>query len=97
MLNEIFIIGKPNVGKSSLFNSFVEKKLALVQNIPGVTVDIRKKKINFFANDYVIFDSAGISNNSNWFSKEIRSFTINNITESAIILLFVAVIMKFVL
>ena len=86
MLNEIFIIGKPNVGKSSLFNSFVEKKLALVQNIPGVTVDIRKKKINFFANDYVIFDSAGISNNSNWFSKEIRSFTINNITESAIIL-----------
>ena len=86
MLNEIFIIGKPNVGKSSLFNSFVEKKLALVQNIPGVTVDIRKKKINFFENDYVIFDSAGISNNSNWFSKEVRSFTINNITESAIIL-----------
>ena len=42
MLNEIFIIGKPNVGKSSLFNSFVEKKLALVQNIPGFTVDIRK-------------------------------------------------------
>ena len=48
MLNEIFIIGKPNVGKSSLFNSFVEKKLALVQNIPGVTVDIRKKKNKFF-------------------------------------------------
>ena len=85
MLNEIFIIGKPNVGKSSLFNSFVEKKLALVQNIPGVTVDIRKKN-KFFENDYVIFDSAGISNNSNCFSKEIRSFTINNITESAIIL-----------
>ena len=86
MLNEIFIIGKPNVGKSSLFNSLVEKKLALVQNIPGVTVDIRKKRINFLENDYVVFDSAGISNESNFFSKEIRSFTINNIPESAIIL-----------
>ena len=83
MLNEIFIIGKPNVGKSSLFNSFVEKKLALVQNIPGVTVDIRKKKLNFFENDYVIFDSAGFCNSSNCFSKEITSFTITISTSSS--------------
>ena len=40
MSNEIFILGKPNVGKSSLFNVFVGKQLAIVENLPGSGVKL---------------------------------------------------------
>ena len=45
MTDEIIILGKPNVGKSSIFNSIIGKRLALVENYPGITRDLRKKKI----------------------------------------------------
>ena len=45
MSNKVIIIGKPNVGKSSIFNGIVNKKMALVDNYPGITSDIRKKKL----------------------------------------------------
>ena len=43
MTNNIIIVGKPNVGKSSLFNALVKKKLDLVDNRPRYTRDIKKK------------------------------------------------------
>ena len=61
MSNEIFILGKPNVGKSSLFNVFVGKQLAIVENLPGITVDIRKQKVSFFDKNFIIIDSAGLT------------------------------------
>ena len=48
MTNNIIIVGKPNVGKSSLFNALVKKKLALVDNTPRYTRDIKKKILCFF-------------------------------------------------
>ena len=86
MLKEIFIIGKPNVGKSSLFNSLANKKLALVQNEPGVTIDLRKKRVNFFEREYFLFDSAGITNEKNILSKQLTSLTIKTVSNSALIL-----------
>ena len=45
MTDKAIIIGKPNVGKSSIFNALVNKKVALVDNYPGLTRDLRKKNI----------------------------------------------------
>ena len=61
MENKIFIVGKPNVGKSSLFNCLSRQKVALVANRPGLTIDIRKKKVNILENEYILFDSAGVN------------------------------------
>ena len=86
MSNEIFILGKPNVGKSSLFNVFVGKQLAIVENLPGITVDIRKQKVSFFDKNFIIIDSAGLTQKKNELSKKILSHTLSSISEKAIIL-----------
>ena len=46
-LAEYAFIGRSNVGKSSLFNALVKKNLALVDNTPRYTRDIKKKKLYY--------------------------------------------------
>ena len=87
--NEVFILGKPNVGKSSLFNAIIEKKLALVENLPGLTRDIRSYKVKFLDYEFFLFDTAGISKNSDKFSAKIFEHTFNSIKENSIILFVV--------
>ena len=55
----IAIIGRPNVGKSTLFNRLVGKKLALVDDRPGVTRDRREGDAHLFGLDFRIIDTAG--------------------------------------
>ena len=52
MTKNIIIVGKPNVGKSSLFNALVKKNLALVNNTPRYTRDIKKKQFVLYINRY---------------------------------------------
>ncbi|WP_288017533.1 MULTISPECIES: ribosome biogenesis GTPase Der [Blastomonas] len=59
MLPEIVIIGRPNVGKSTLFNRLVGKKLALVDDQPGVTRDRRLGKAELLGLHFQIVDTAG--------------------------------------
>lgn len=55
----IAIVGRPNVGKSTLFNRLVGKKLALVDDQPGVTRDRREGVARLFDIDFRIVDTAG--------------------------------------
>ncbi|MFN7323258.1 MAG: ribosome biogenesis GTPase Der, partial [Sphingomonadales bacterium] len=59
MLPSIAIIGRPNVGKSTLFNRLVGKKLALVDDQPGVTRDRREGDAKLFDLKFRIVDTAG--------------------------------------
>lgn len=56
----IAIIGRPNVGKSTLFNRLVGKKLALVDDTPGVTRDRRSGEASLGDLDFTIVDTAGL-------------------------------------
>ena len=54
------IVGRPNVGKSTLFNRLVGKKLALVDNQPGVTRDLREGAARLGDLRFTVVDSAGL-------------------------------------
>lgn len=59
MLPQVIIIGRPNVGKSTLFNRLVGKKLALVDDQPGVTRDRRFADAELLGLKFQIVDTAG--------------------------------------
>jgi len=56
----VVILGRPNVGKSTLFNRLVGKRLALVDDRPGVTRDRREGDARLFDLDFTIVDTAGL-------------------------------------
>jgi GTPase len=59
----VAIIGRPNVGKSTLFNRLVGKKLALVDDRPGVTRDRREGDAELLGLNFRIVDTAGFEEN----------------------------------
>ncbi|HEY9537115.1 MAG TPA: ribosome biogenesis GTPase Der [Kiloniellaceae bacterium] len=56
----VAIIGRPNVGKSTLFNRLVGQRLALVDDEPGVTRDRREGEANLFGLEFRVVDTAGL-------------------------------------
>ena len=56
------IVGRPNVGKSTLFNRLVGRKLALVDDQPGVTRDLREGDAKLFDLRFTVIDTAGLEN-----------------------------------
>jgi len=59
MSKQVIIIGRPNVGKSTLFNRLVGKRLALVDDQPGVTRDRRFGEASLLGLDFTVVDTAG--------------------------------------
>jgi GTP-binding protein len=89
-MNNVAIVGRPNVGKSSLFNKLTKSKKAIVSEFEGLTRDrqVGKTVINNLA--YEIIDSGGLnfSKNNNAFDSQILNQT-NLAADEADLVLFV--------
>ena len=60
MQKKVVLVGQPNVGKSSLFNSLVGGRVALVSNTPGTTRDVVRKNLFLKGVEITLEDTAGI-------------------------------------
>ena len=56
----LVIAGRPNVGKSTLFNRISGKALAIIDETPGVTRDWRMTEGSFYGRKLVLIDTAGL-------------------------------------
>lgn len=57
---KIALIGRPNVGKSSLFNSMAQKQQAVVANLAGTTRDVNRTEIRYKGRTIELLDTAGL-------------------------------------
>ena len=85
MTSSLATVGRPNVGKSSLFNKLVKKRSAIVTNLSGVT---RDKNIGFARisnSNYLIIDTGGINDTGDKLSNDISEHAWDAAIESEII------------
>lgn len=87
MNNIVAIVGRPNVGKSTLFNRLTETREAIVDPISGVTRDRKYGNVHWTGRDFTVIDTGGyITNSDDSFEGEIRHQVAISIEEAQVII-----------
>lgn len=86
MKNVVAIIGKPNVGKSTLFNKIISKRKSIVFDEPGVTRDRLYEEAYWCGHKFKLIDTGGITIEENDFKKLIKVQAQIAIDESNVII-----------
>lgn len=85
----VLIVGKPNVGKSSLLNTLLKEKRAIVTSIPGTTRDIIEEVVNIKGLPVTLLDTAGIRDTGDEIEQEGMKLTMEKIPLADLILFVV--------
>ena len=73
MANIVAIVGRPNVGKSTLFNRLVEKRQAIMDDVSGVTRDRHYGYAEWCGKYFTVIDTGGyVTGSQDKFESEIR-------------------------
>ena len=85
---KIVIVGRPNVGKSTLFNRIVGKRISIVHGMPGVTRDAIESVAEWKGRRFKVVDTGGLIESEEQITKEIRK-RVERLLEEADAVLFV--------
>ena len=92
MGNLVAIVGRPNVGKSTLFNRLTESRQAIVNEREGTTRDRQYGKVEWCGNEFSIVDTGGwVVNSYDIFEEEIRKQVMIAVEEADVVLFVVDV------
>jgi len=87
-MQSIILIGKPNVGKSSLFNRIAKQRIAITSEISGTTRDANKTEVQIGSKKAFLIDSGGLDESNELF-KNVKKHTLKYAKQSDIILYLV--------
>ena len=85
----VALVGRPNVGKSTLFNKIVGKKISIIEDTPGVTRDRIYSEVNYGNYKFNLIDTGGIDVSQGDFNDEIKIQVEIAIDESDVIIFLV--------
>jgi len=88
-MKKVAILGRPNVGKSSLFNRLARQRDAITSDVSGTTRDVKKRIVTISENrDFEVLDTGGIDYSSELFSK-VAELSLRAAEETDVILYMV--------
>ncbi len=88
-MQTVCLVGKPNVGKSSIFNRLIKENKSIIMDTPGVTRDRIYGKCNYNDKSFLVIDTGGISIGSDDFAKDILMQATLAIDEADLVLFVV--------
>src|SRR5476651_55456 len=92
MSNIVAIVGRPNVGKSTLFNRLIEARKAIVDDQSGVTRDRHYGVSEWTGHDFTVIDTGGyVANSEDVFEAAIREQVLIAIEEASVLIFMVDV------
>lgn len=81
----VALIGRPNVGKSTLFNRMIKRRDALVDPTPGVTRDRHYARVNWQDHPFILVDTGGIDDETDIMTGHIRDQALQAVEEADVI------------
>jgi GTP-binding protein len=85
----IALVGRPNVGKSTLFNVLTQSRDALVADYPGLTRDRKYGHGSYDGKDFIVIDTGGLSGENEELDEHMAAQTLHAIEESSVVLFLV--------